>query len=186
MEGGPPIFSPGFTRPNLLYGLPNSRLQDFHLLRCAIPSASLADWFVRFRSPLLTESLLLSFPPPTEMFQFSGFASFTYSFSKRYPCGWVAPFGDLRINTWLPVPLSFSQAPASFIASRRQDIRHVPLLSVTSTIRRDRFQSFDLWQPRHRMTISIDDFSRIVAKPRVSLRFDLAFASPPLRSSRGE
>lgn len=137
MEGGPPIFSPGFTRPNLLYGLPDSRLQGFHLLRRAIPSASLADRFVRFRSPLLTESLLLSFPPPTEMFQFSGFASFTYAFSKRYPCGWVAPFGDLRIDTWLPVPLSFSQAPASFIASLRQDIRHVPLLSVTSTKRRD-------------------------------------------------
>ncbi len=29
---------------------------------------------VRFRSPLLTESRLISFPPGTEMFQFSGFA----------------------------------------------------------------------------------------------------------------
>jgi hypothetical protein len=29
----------------------------------------------RFRSPLLTESLLISFPPGTEMFQFPGFAS---------------------------------------------------------------------------------------------------------------
>ena len=28
----------------------------------------------RFRSPLLTESLLLSFPPGTEMFQFPGLA----------------------------------------------------------------------------------------------------------------
>ena len=30
---------------------------------------------VRVRSPLLTESRLMSFPPGTEMFQFSGFAS---------------------------------------------------------------------------------------------------------------
>ena len=30
---------------------------------------------VRFRSPLLTESRLMSFPPATEMFQFAGFAS---------------------------------------------------------------------------------------------------------------
>ncbi len=36
---------------------------------------------IRFRSPLLTESLLLSFPPGTEMFQFPGFASRTYAFS---------------------------------------------------------------------------------------------------------
>ena len=30
---------------------------------------------VRVRSPLLTESRLMSFPPATEMFQFAGFAS---------------------------------------------------------------------------------------------------------------
>ena len=35
------------------------------------------EWFglFRFRSPLLTESLLISSPPGTEMFQFPGFAS---------------------------------------------------------------------------------------------------------------
>src|SRR5690606_1719814 len=36
---------------------------------------------VRVRSPLLTESLLMSFPPGTEMFQFPGFASHAYVFS---------------------------------------------------------------------------------------------------------
>ena len=30
--------------------------------------------YIRFRSPLLTESRLISFPPGTEMFQFPGFA----------------------------------------------------------------------------------------------------------------
>ena len=37
----------------------------------------------RFRSPLLTESLLLSFPGGNEMFQFPPFASCTYEFSAR-------------------------------------------------------------------------------------------------------
>ena len=37
---------------------------------------------VRVRSPLLTESRLMSFPPATEMFQFAGFASLTYVFSQ--------------------------------------------------------------------------------------------------------
>ena len=35
----------------------------------------------RFRSPLLTESRLISIPPVTEMFQFTGFAPLTYVFS---------------------------------------------------------------------------------------------------------
>ena len=35
----------------------------------------------RVRSPLLTESLLISFPGGTEMFHFPPFASYTYVFS---------------------------------------------------------------------------------------------------------
>ena len=37
----------------------------------------------RVRSPLLTESLLLSFPPGTEMFQFPGSALHAYGFSVQ-------------------------------------------------------------------------------------------------------
>ena len=68
------------------------RIRAFHPLWKTFPgpSASLscptsgpcnpiprAGWFrlFRFRSPLLTESLLISSPPGTEMFQFPGFAS---------------------------------------------------------------------------------------------------------------
>ena len=43
-----------------------------------------ATGLVRVRSPLLTESRLMSFPPGTEMFQFPGFASATYGFSDGY------------------------------------------------------------------------------------------------------
>ena len=35
---------------------------------------------LRFRSPLLSESFLLSFPPGTKMFQFPGFPSYPYVF----------------------------------------------------------------------------------------------------------
>ena len=37
----------------------------------------------RFRSPLLTESLLISFPEGTEMFHFPSFAFMTYAFSHE-------------------------------------------------------------------------------------------------------
>ena len=70
------------------------RIRDFHPLWCAVPGRLLLHGlrqqvsilhisprfpkeirFVlfRFHSPLLTEFLLISFPPPTEMLQFGGF-----------------------------------------------------------------------------------------------------------------
>ena len=39
---------------------------------------------VRVRSPLLTESRLMSFPPATKMFQFAGFALHNYLFIMQY------------------------------------------------------------------------------------------------------
>ena len=65
----------------------------------------------RVRSPLLAESLLMSVPPGTEMFQFPGFASPAYVFSWRYPCGWVAPFGYPRINACSRLPMAFRSVP---------------------------------------------------------------------------
>ena len=66
-------------------------LQGLHLLRLSFQSHSAIfcvtvprsyypspiDWFglLRFRSPLLSESLLFSSPPGTKMFQFPGFSS---------------------------------------------------------------------------------------------------------------
>ena len=82
------------------------------LTRSYNPSVQ-ARWFglFRFRSPLLTESRLMSFPPGTEMFQFPGFASYAYVFSARYPCGWVAPFGYPRINACSRLPVAFRSVP---------------------------------------------------------------------------
>lgn len=44
-------------------------------------SSHMATGLFRVRSPLLTESRLISFPLGTEMFQFPRFASLTYVFS---------------------------------------------------------------------------------------------------------
>ena len=46
-------------------------------------SYTMATGLVRVRSPLLTESRLMSFPPANEMFQFAGFAFRAYVFSAE-------------------------------------------------------------------------------------------------------
>ena len=91
------------------------RIRGYHPLwpdfpdRFACPQ--LTTGLFRVRSPLLAESLLMSFPPGTEMFQFPGFASYAYGFSARYPCGWVAPFGYPRINACSRLPVAFRSVP---------------------------------------------------------------------------
>ena len=64
-------------------------IRGCHPLRPAFPDGSGCPLdvtgLIRFRSPLLTESRLMSFPPATEMFQFAGFASCPYEFSAGYP-----------------------------------------------------------------------------------------------------
>ena len=66
------------------------RVRGYHPLWPDFPDCSANTYpitttgLVPFRSPLLRESRLISFPPATEMFQFAGFASDTYEFSARY------------------------------------------------------------------------------------------------------
>ena len=74
------MFTPGSTSPMLLEAYPFTSLQVYHLLRCGFPATSRRSGFIRFRSPLLTESRLLSFPAGTEMFQFPAFAFRPYAF----------------------------------------------------------------------------------------------------------
>ena len=45
------------------------------------------------------------------MFQFSGFASYSYVFTARYPCGWVSPFGHLRVNVCCRLAGAFRRLP---------------------------------------------------------------------------
>ena len=66
------------------------RVRGYHPLRPDFPDCSTnthpitMTGLVPVRSPLLRESRLISIPPVTEMFQFTGFASNTYLFSVRY------------------------------------------------------------------------------------------------------
>jgi hypothetical protein len=78
-------------------------IQDYHLLWCDFPDTSrfynTATGLVRFRSPLLSESRLISFPQGTEMFHFPWFASHNLCIQLWIPHKWwVSPFGDLRVN----------------------------------------------------------------------------------------
>ncbi len=92
------------------------------------------DWFglFPFRSPLLRESRLLSLPAGTEMFHFPALpppalcvqAGVTGNYASQ-----VSPFGNPRINAWLPTSRGLSQAPTSFFGSWCQGIHRVPLLT---------------------------------------------------------
>ena len=77
------------------------RLQDYHLLWLAFQTVRLtvalgmlapatpgaSPWFglIRVRSPLLTESRLISFPAGTEMFQFPAFAPYGLYIQPQVP-----------------------------------------------------------------------------------------------------
>jgi hypothetical protein len=78
-----------------------------------------------FRSPLLRESLLLSVPRGTEMFQFPRFPLLVLCVRARVTphdgCR-VSPFGHPRVVAWSAAHRGFSQPPTSFIGSRRQGI----------------------------------------------------------------
>ena len=138
LEDGPPIFRQDFTCPALLVArlVPQSSffIRGYHPLWPDFPfrsdkSTAKTCRLFRFRSPLLSESRLMSFPRATEMFQFTRFASHDYVFIMRYLCRWVSPFGNLRIKANLPAPRSLSQAITSFVAYHCQGIHHVLLFT---------------------------------------------------------
>ena len=132
LEDGPPIFRQDFSCPALLLlalvPLRRFRIRGYHPLWPDFPdrfasAAAKDEWLLRFRSPLLSESRLISVPPPTEMFQFSGFAPLCLCIQQRVTlAGRVSPFGHPRINARSPAPRGLTQAATSFIACNRQGI----------------------------------------------------------------
>ena len=90
------------------------------------PTLPKQDWFglFRFRSPLLSESLII--------FSSSGYLDVSVpqvrslaGTSKR----WVSPFGNPRIKASLQAPRGLSHVTTSFIAFYRQGIHHVRLFT---------------------------------------------------------
>ena len=63
---------------------------------------------IRFRSPLLTESLRFIFLRVLRCFSSPGSLCLRSNTSSMY---WVAPFGYLRINSCVPIPVAFRSLP---------------------------------------------------------------------------
>ena len=102
-----------------------------------LPAITLLEFgLFRFRSPLLSESLLFSLPVGTEMFHFPTFPPTALCVQAEvtgHDSSWVSPLGNPRINAWLPTSRGLSQAPTSFIGSWCQGIHHVPLVACLAT-----------------------------------------------------
>jgi hypothetical protein len=112
-------------------------VRGYHPLWPDFPDCSIKTYAItstglfRFRSPLLTESRLISIPPVTEMFQFTGFAPLTYVFSQGYLLRGGFPhseiFGSMHICRLpeayrrLPRPSSPSVAKASTMCAYSLD-----------------------------------------------------------------
>jgi hypothetical protein len=78
------------------------------------PSTRVRFRLFPFRSPLLRESRLLSFPGGTEMFQFSPLALPRLWIQRGVDAHdgvWVAPFGNPRIKGCLHLPEAYRSLP---------------------------------------------------------------------------
>ena len=85
---------------------------------------AMATGLIRVRSPLLAESLLLSFPPATEMFQFAGFAAHGYGFTGATASSGGLPHSDIRGSPGArPSPRLFA---ACHVLHRLSVPRHPP------------------------------------------------------------
>ena len=96
------------------------------------PDVSGRFGLIPFRSPLLRESRLISFPSGTEMFHFPELASDKLCIHlprAEHDFRWVSPFRDPRLTGCLAPPRGLSQLTTSFFAFRRQGI-HPMLLST--------------------------------------------------------
>ena len=149
MEDGPPRFPPGFTCPvvlrNPLEPAPASHtglspsMDALSIAFCCLcwshievlqPRRDESPRFglFRVRSPLLAESLLISFPLVTEMFHFTRLASacLCIQHGMNGRAVQVFPFGHLRVKGCLAPHRSLSQLATSFIASARLGIHRQP------------------------------------------------------------
>ena len=135
----PASFSVSNTRLSLAMARLSSRLllpTPESLTAALQPHMVETTWFglFPFRSPLLWESRLISFPPGTEMFHFPGSASSTLFIHVEIPehnFRWVPPFRDPRIKGCLAPPRGLSQLATSFFAVQRQGIHLLPLLTCS-------------------------------------------------------
>ena len=98
----------------------------------------------QFRSPLLSESFLLSFPPGTKMFQFPGFPSLHYGFMQWYCNITCSEFPHSDICGSRLICSSPQLFAACHVLLRRHVPRHPPyaLCSLIFLV----YLSFILWK----------------------------------------
>jgi hypothetical protein len=145
LEDGPPIFRQGFSCPALLFSnlVPHVcfRIQGYHLLWPDFPfrfanSRAITRRLFRFRSPLLSESRLMSFPRATEMFQFTRFASHDYVFIMRYPLRGGFPHSEIsgsKLICQLPEAYRRLSRPSSPVIAKASTTCSYSLDPITLT-----------------------------------------------------
>ena len=87
-----------------------------------------------FRSPLLRESRLISFPPATEMFHFTGFYAPTYVFGRRWPGMNQAGLPHSEIPGSKTASVSPRLIAGNHVLHLRQSPRHPPCALSNLTI----------------------------------------------------
>ena len=147
MEDGPPIFRQDYTCPALLvvHLVPQKSfpVRGYHPLWPDFPfrsSKSIANEhrLFRFRSPLLSESRLMSFPRATEMFQFTRFATMTYVFSQSYSLRSGFPHSEIsgsKLICQLPEAYRRLSRPSSPIIAKASTTCSYSLDPITLTSR---------------------------------------------------
>src|SRR5256885_11864362 len=150
LEDGPPIFRQDFTCPALLVSssVPHQgfRVRGYHPLRPHFPERSAnagakSRWLVPFRSPLLRESRLISVPPVTEMFQFSGFAPVDLCIQSTVTSKEAGfPHSDICGST--PI----CRLPAAFRRLSRPSSPIIAKASTTCTYSLDPITLLPLWK----------------------------------------
>ena len=132
------MFRQDSTCPALLEDRPHPLpVRGCHPLWPAFPDGSgsirSATGLVRVRSPLLAESRLISFPPVTEMFQFTGFASHGYVLTMRYRRSGGFPHSEIPGSK--PARGSPGLFAACYVLHRLSVPRHPPnaLLALESS-----------------------------------------------------
>ena len=109
-----------------------------------------------FRSPLLRESLLFSFPVGNKMFQFPTFASYFHMISRLLGMG--CPIRKSADQFVFANPRSLSQLVTSFFASESQGILRTPLVTFfLENPRRDSINNIKLYLC-HRISYDLTHF----------------------------
>ncbi len=112
---------------------------------------------------------MLSLPVGTEMFHFPTFpppalcvqAGVTSNYARR-----VSPFGNPRIEVWLPTPRGLSQAPTSFFGSWCQGIHRVPLITWQLQMMLASTVQFSKYGRYRRLDRRVPRFARLLENQR--------------------